>query len=113
MRLRNLLPDDSKYRRNRRILLNVQISFFVWILEFMLGCLGVLVFFVMPFNSSRAVDIVCLVFYTIVVPGAYLINDPELKSKMVDSRFYILFTNTVAHNYMNQIIPRERDNQDP
>ena len=89
------------------------VSFFVWMLEFMLGFLVVLNFFVMPLNSSRGVDIVSLIFYTIVVPGAYLINDSDLKSQIVDSKFYILFANTVAHGYANQIIPRERNMQDP
>ena len=111
--LRNLLADDSKLRRNRRVLLNVHVSFIVWMLEFMLGFLVVLNFFVMPLNSSRGVDIVSLIFYTIVVPGAYLINDSDLKSQIVDSKFYILFANTVAHGYANQIIPRERNRQDP
>ena len=108
-RLRNLLPDDSKLRRNRRRLFNVHISFFVWILEFILGFLAVLVFFLMPFNASRVVDIVCLVFYSNIVPGAYLLNDSDLKSVIVESRFYIRFANTVARDSMNQIVPSDSE----
>ena len=108
-RLRNLLPDDSKRRRNRRNLLNVHVSFFVWSLEFMFGFLGVLTFVFMPFNSSRIVDIVCFVFYAIILPGAYLLNDSNIKLVIVESRFYILFANTVARDSMNQIVPSDFD----
>ena len=111
VRLRNLLPHDSKLRRNRRVLLNIHVSFFAWILEFILGVLGVLAFFFMPFNSSRVVRVLLCALYSIFVPGAYLIQDSDLKTVIVESKFYILFANIVAHHYMNQIIPKDPGTQ--
>ena len=113
VRLRNLLPHDSKLRRNRRVLLNIHVSFFAWILEFILGVLGVLVFIFMPFYSSRVVQVLLLALYSIFVPGAYLIQDSDLKSFIVESKFYILFANFIANNYMNQIIPKDPNTQYP
>ena len=108
-RLRNLLPDTSKRKRNRRKLLNVHVSFFMWILEFMFGFLGVLTFILMPFNSSRVVEIVCFAIYSIIIPGAYLLNDANLKSVIVESRLYIRFANAVARDSMNQIVPSDSE----
>ena len=113
MNLRNLLTRDSKLRRNRRVLINVHVSFFAWILEFTVGLLGVLLFFLTPFNSSRPVRMLLLVLYSICVPGAYLINDADLKSDIVENKLYIRFANIVAHNYTNRIVPKDLDKKDP
>ena len=113
VRLRNLLSDRGKARRNRRILLNMQVSFLAWLLEFIGGLIIVLMIFLPQENDmTRGLNLLTGVFFLIIVPSAYLINGADVKSAIVDSKPYLAFINTFAPNSMNQIVPRERDNSE-
>ena len=67
--LRKLLSKSSKIKRNRRLLLNLQISCIAWATELIGGLVGVLMVF-LPFEnvSSRVRQIVTDFVYFVILP---------------------------------------------
>ena len=108
VKLRKLLSDSAKARRNRRIILNMQVTFLAWLLEFIGGLIAIMVVF-LPHENNVTPGLLLLteVFYCIIVPSAYLINSADLKSAIIDSKPYLAFTNKFAPHSMNQIVPEE------
>ena len=108
VRLRKLLSDTAKVRRNRRIILNMQVSFLAWLLEFIGGLMAILMIFLPQENdTTRGLNLLTGVLYLIIVPSAYLINSADVKSAIVDSKPYLAFMNKFAPHSMNQIVPKE------
>ena len=84
--LRKLLNKSSIIRRNRRVLLNIQITIVAWSLEFVGSIFGALMFW-MPFESqtSRIFQLLTSAIYFVMIPSIYLVNGDEAKSTIMES----------------------------
>ena len=107
-KLRNLLNKSSKIRRNRRLLLNIQVQFLAWLLEVSFAVIAILMFF-SPFTlASTFANHLSAIGCFVVVPSMYLVNCCELKTIVVQNPWYIKFTNKFFPDTINAIIPENR-----
>ena len=109
MKLRKLLADSKKIARHRRFLLNIQITFFSWIIE--------AVAFIMLFITCALInhenitqrlilDQVFRSLYIIVLPSIILMNESNIKGEIANSTWYITLLGFFNWNYKS---PLERD----
>ena len=104
-KLRKLLNKTSKIRRNRRLLLNIQVQFLAWLLEVLSAVIAILMFF-SPFSlASTFAGHFAAIGYFVVVPSMYLVNCYELKTIVIQNQWYIEFTNKFFPNTINAMIP--------
>ena len=96
VRLKKLLPDSSKNRRSRRIVLNVQITFFSWLVEL----LGFLTFAVGAYILGHENGTVTLmmqtftmILYAILLPCSVLVNSTEVKDYIAESTWWFRLIN--------------------
>ena len=91
--LRDLLNKRSIIRRNRRVLLNIQITILAWSLEMVGSIIGAMMFW-MPIENgtSRCIQMATGLMYFVMIPSVYLINSTDKKSKIMDSKIYLAFT---------------------
>ena len=92
IKLRKLLSSTSRSRRNRKNILNIQITILSWLVEFT----GFLLVFLGSFILRRKDSIVTgsmqtftFFVYFVMVPSVFLVNDPYIKGMIVESRWYI------------------------
>ena len=95
-RLRKLMAESTKDRRNRCNILNIQIAILAWFVEF-IGFLGIVLGSVILGHGDLLVTFSLQTFsmsiYFIILPYIYLINEQSnLKSTIADSNFYLKFT---------------------
>ena len=95
-RLRKLMAESTKDRRNRCNILNIQIAILAWFVEF-IGFLGIVIGSVILGHGDLLVTFSLQTFsmsiYFIILPYIYLINEQSnLKSTIADSNFYLKFT---------------------
>ena len=95
-RLRKLMAESTKDRRNRCNILNIQIAILAWLVEF-IGFLGIVLGSVILGHGDLLVTFSLQTFsmsiYFIILPYIYLINEQSnLKSTIADSNFYLKFT---------------------
>ena len=113
VRLHNLLTDKSKARRSQRILLNVQVTLLAWILEFLGTFIGSLMIFSQQKNmTTRGLGLLTTLVYSIVVPSAYLINDVEVKNRILKNKYYLACTKAVSFSSINRVAQFEADNEE-
>ena len=86
MKVAKLLSDQSKVRRRRLTEVNIKVTFIVWLTEF-LGSL-VLLLSTLVFGHDQVGTAVgrtiSLVFYFVLLPFLYLVNDSDVKSAIVE-----------------------------
>ena len=108
VKLRNLLDDKSKIRRGRRILLNMEITFLAWFVEFVGSILFALSIFLLHESeketSKRSSGLISGVIYSWIVPAVYLINLSDVKLAILDSKLYLKVTN-MFFPHINQVAP--------
>ena len=92
IKLRKLLSSTSRSRRNRKNILNIQITILSWLVEFT----GFLLVFLGSFILRRKDSIVTgsmqtftFFVYFVMVPSVFLVNDPYIKGVIVESKWYI------------------------
>lgn len=95
-RLRKLMADSTKDRRNRCNTLNIQIAILAWFVEFT-GFFGIVLGSVILGHGNMVVTFSLQSFsmslYFIILPYIFLINEQSsLKSTIADSNFYRKFT---------------------
>ena len=95
-RLRKLMADSTKDRRNRCNTLNIQIAILAWFVEF-IGFCGIVLGTVILGHGNMVVTFSLQSFsmslYFIILPFIFLINEQSsLKSTIADSNFYRKFT---------------------
>ena len=103
-KLKKLLANSSKIRRNRRRLLNLQIQIFAWLVEFFSGLIFVVA--VSQLRHTILLDVVGLYtnfIYWVVIPGIYLMNNDDFKSWVTENQLYIEFTNRFFPTSINTI----------
>ena len=103
-RLKKLLSTSSKIRRNRRRLLVLQIQIFAWLVEFIAGILG-LILIMGPITKLPAstIGLFTSIVYFILVPSVFLINNEDLKSKIIENEIYLTITNKFFSRSINRI----------
>ena len=109
--LRKLLNERSIIRRNRRVLLNIQITIVAWSLEFVGSIFGALMFW-MPFENqtSRIFQLMTSAIYFVMIPSIYLVNGDDTKSKIMESKIYLVFTDTFFSRTVHHIEPPPKNN---
>ena len=50
--------------------------------------------------------------YVVFVPSVYLINNNELKNRIVESRFYLIFLDRFFSRAVNKIVPSGNEFED-
>ena len=105
--LRKLLSKSCKIKRNRRLLLNLQISCIAWATELIGGLVGALIVF-LPFEnvSSRARQIVTDFVYFVILPTIYLTNSDDNKSLILKNGIYLRINDLFFNQWVNKIQPR-------
>ena len=111
--LRKLLSKSSKIQRNRRLLLNLQISIVAWTVELIGGIIGSLMIF-LPFAniSSRLRQMVTDILYFVILPIIYTVNNEDTKIYILQSRLYLRFTNFFFNGWVNKIVPANDNDAD-
>ena len=109
-RLKKLLNTSSKIRRNRRKLLVLQIQIFAWLVEFIAGIVG-LIMIMGPITkpSANVIGVFTTIVYFVLVPSVFLINNEDLKSKIIDNEIYLTITNKFFSRSINRIDCKHKD----
>ena len=70
--------------------------------------------FWMPFESqtSRIFQLMTSAIYFVMIPSIYLVNGDDAKSKIVDSKIYLAFTDTFFSRTVNRIEPSTKNNDE-
>ena len=103
-RLKKLLSTTSKIRRNRRKLLVLQIQIFAWLVEFIAGIVG-LISIMGPITKlpANVIGVFTTIVYFVLVPSVFLINNEDLKSKIIDNEIYLTITKKFFSRSINRI----------
>ena len=109
-RLKKLLNTSSKIRRNRRKLLVLQIQIFAWLVEFIAGIVG-LIMIMGPITKlpANVIGVFTTIVYFVLVPSVFLINNEDLKSKIIDNEIYLTITNKFFSRSINRIDYKRKD----
>ena len=109
-RLKKLLNTSSKIRRNRRRLLVLQIQIFAWLVEFIAGIVG-LILITGPITKlpSSVIGVFTSIVYFVLVPSVFLINNEDLKSKIIDNEIYLTITNKFFSRSINRVDYKQED----
>ena len=91
-RLRKLMAESTKDRRNRCNVLNIQITILAWFVE-VIGFLGIVIgSFILGHGDllvTFSLQTFSMSIYFIILPYIFLINEQSnLKSTIADSNFY-------------------------
>ena len=118
LRLRKVLSDSSKDIRHRRNLINIHITFLGWLVEFIGFFLIMLGSFVLGSRSPLTtlfLQTLTIIIYFNILPLAFLINDPDIKANMAETKNYlsILQFFNIQHNNKIEALEdeKEEDNQ--
>ena len=106
--LKNLLGKSSKIKRNRRVLLNIQVQVLAWLMEFLAAVVTIIMLF-FPFSklaTMLASHFAALGFF-VLVPSTYLLNSDHFKTSMIQNNWYLAFTRIFFSDFINTIIPSE------
>ena len=112
--LKKVLTDSSKARRRRCNILNIQMTIFAWVVEF-IGFLGIIVGSVIVGHGSLVTTFLLQLFsmsiYFIFLPYVYLLNETSsLKNAIVDNRFYVSFI-TFVHGPHQESAHQEEEEE--
>jgi hypothetical protein len=106
IKLRKLLCDSSKVKRRRRILLNMQMTFLAWVVEFLGFAFILLGIFIIGNNNnivSFIIQIVSVLLMGILVPSTYLINNYSFKSLVLKNKSYLSIIDKLFPVPINQL----------
>ena len=108
--LKKLLDTSSKIRRNRRRLLVLQIQIIAWLVEFIAGIVG-LILIMGPITKLPAsvIGVFTSIVYFVLVPSVFLINNEDLKSKIIENEIYLTITNKFFSRSINRIDYKQKD----
>ena len=112
MRLRDLLSESCKAKRHRRNLFNIHVTILGWLVESS-GTFIILLGSFFLGNTSHSITLLLqtlsLIIQYNILPLVFLINDPDLKVNMADSRFYIMVLKFLNWQHNSQIEEHERE----
>ena len=105
-KLKKLLNDSKKARRNRRNTLNIQITILGWSVEFLgflMVFLGTVIIGHEDSMTTLCLQTMTLIVYFIALPSTVLLNGSDMKDRIVDSIMYISFINLFKGNQVGVI----------
>ena len=105
-KLKKLLSDSKRARRNRRNTLNIQITILGWSVEFLgflMVFLGTVIIGHEDSMTTLCLQTMTLIVYFIALPSTVLLNGNDVKDQIVDSIFYISFINLFKSNQVGVI----------
>ena len=84
-----LLSDDAKRRRKHTETVNIQMSFMTWLIEFITGCL-LIILFTLDDNITIIIILFLLdsIMTLVAIPGAYILNTEIMKSKIIQNGWF-------------------------
>ena len=91
-KLKNLLPDSTKNRRNRQITLNIQIPILSWLVELLGFLVSALDIFILGHENAMitmTLQTLSMIFYAILVPGTIVVNSLDFKDDIIESQWYL------------------------
>ena len=118
IKLKKLLSDDTKILRHRRLVLNIQITILTWLFELGLSIFVIIVkLTVVDGMENKLLDflvreLIWFVF-TIFLPALLLINDTELKDKILLNDWYISFLDKFGMTYKGPMRADIQINENP
>ena len=85
-----MLSERAKARRRKLTEVNIKVAFIAWLIEFVGSILLPFVpkIFGHGLVGTGAGDIIILLFYFVLLPFSYLINDSDIKSAIVDENWF-------------------------
>ena len=92
VKLRKLLSATSRSRRNRKNILNIQMTILSWLVEFtgfLLVFLGSFIFRGKDSIVTGSMQTFTFFVYFVMVPSVFLVNDPYIKGIIIESSWYI------------------------
>ena len=92
VKLRKLLSATSRSRRNRKNILNIQMTILAWLVEFtgfLLVFLGSFIFRGKDSIVTGSMQTFTFFVYFVMVPSVFLVNDPYIKGIIIESSWYI------------------------
>ena len=109
-----MITEKAKARRHRRNVLNIHIQIVTWLIEFLGFCIVVLGTFILGHENPIAtlsLQTMTLIVYFLILPCAFLVNEENIKSKIVDSHWYLSFINNGnLNNHTKATKEEERHN---
>ena len=105
IKLRKLLSESSKVKRRHRILLNMQMTFLAWVVEFVGFVVIVLFIFIVGKNNNIITFIlqnVTALLIFILVPSTYLLNNCSFKNLVLKNTVYLNFIDYFFPANINQ-----------
>ena len=93
-RIKNVLSDSAKARRQRRSSLNIQITILAWLVEFFGFFTMFLGSFILGHDDNSVtlcLQTLSLILYFIITPSTLLLNSSKLKVRVIDSEWYMKF----------------------
>ena len=118
IKLKKLLSDDTKILRHRRLVLNIQITILTWLFELGLSIFVIVVKLTVvdgmenKFLDFLVRELIWFVF-TIFLPALLLINDTELKDKILLNDWYISFLDKFGMTYKGPMRADIQINENP
>ena len=111
--LKKMLSKSSKIERNRRRLLNIHIQVFAWMMEVLMCVISIFMSFApfLKFANIISGHFVGLGYF-VFVSSVYLVNNNELKNRIVESRFYLEFLDRFFSRAVNKIVPSGNEFED-
>ena len=105
-KLSKLMPKSSKIRRNRRVLLNIQITIIAWSVEFFAAFIAAMIFLA-PYEVHKEAILgqISDVMYLVILPSIYLINSHDFKTNIAESKLYLTFEDRFFSRFVNEIVP--------
>lgn len=102
--LKNLLGKSAKIKRNRRVLLNIQVQVLAWLMEFLTAVFALIMLF-LPFAklATMLANHFAVFGYCVLVPSVYLLNNDHLKNSMLQNKWYLAFTRIFFSGTINKI----------
>ena len=102
-KLKNLLSDDLKVLRHRRLILNIQITTLTWLFELVISFLAIFIKIVGVDIKNKAFSFLApelIIFvYTVLFPVITLINDTKIKDNIIESDWYISILGKMGWTY--------------
>ena len=112
-KLHKLLSDSAKERRHNLNVLNFQITFISWLVEFVTILLVVIAKLIIPGKSvifNFMLDQVVTSVFGIILPLIFLINDSDIKENIVESKWYMAVLKVFGFQYSMQTEENDGDN---
>ena len=98
-KLKKLLSVSSKVKRRHQTLLNISITIFAWLVEFLAFFIVFLGSFILGYESTTTtlfLQTFSFAIYYVICPSVFLMNSFEMKTKVVENPIYQAMINRIS-----------------